>query len=437
MNPGPKVSFITAGGAGMYCGSCMRDNTLVRNLSALGWDIELVPAYTPIRTDEANVSVDRVFFSGISMYLQQKIPLFRHLPGWLDKWLDHPAVIKRLTAKSTMKVNGKFLGQLALATVEGDSGVLRKEHRKFVEWLATESRPQLVNLTNLLIGGCIPLIREKLPGVPILVTLQGDDLFLDQLEEPWRGKVIARLRTLAKQVDGFVTFSRYYADAMGRELQVGPEKFLLTPLGIQAEEFEHLSREPGPLTVGYFARICPEKGFHHAVDAFIALNRHPGMSEVRFRAGGWLGNDHREFYDAQIAKLEAAGLMDRFDFIGSPDRAGKLAFFRQVDVFSVPTQYQEPKGIYALEAMASNVAVVQPAHGAFPELLAHGTAGRLVPPGDAEALAFAWQELLTDEPARKALAEAGKRHVLSHARAHQMAAGTAAVYSEILALRQA
>ena len=159
----PKVVFVTAGGAGMYCGSCMRDNTLVRNLMQQGWDIELLPAYTPVRTDEEDVSVDHVVFGGINMYLQQKIPFLRWLPRWMDRWLDNPKLIKSLSSGS-IDIDAKQLGRMTLATVQGESGILRKEHRKFVDWLRDHSHPELINLTNLLIGGCIPLIRKELPG---------------------------------------------------------------------------------------------------------------------------------------------------------------------------------------------------------------------------------------------------------------------------------
>src|SRR5262245_45781669 len=79
----PKIAFITAGGAGMFCGSCMRDNTLAAQLIKLGSDIVLIPTYTPIRTDEANVSIEQVFFGGINVYLQQKWSLFRFVPRFL------------------------------------------------------------------------------------------------------------------------------------------------------------------------------------------------------------------------------------------------------------------------------------------------------------------------------------------------------------------
>ena len=62
----PRITYLTAGAAGMYCGSCMHDNTLAQSLTDRGYPTILVPTYTPIRTDEKEVSVDQVFFGGIN-----------------------------------------------------------------------------------------------------------------------------------------------------------------------------------------------------------------------------------------------------------------------------------------------------------------------------------------------------------------------------------
>src|ERR1043165_1330623 len=90
-----KIIYLAAGAGGMYCGSCLHDNTLAAALLALGEDVLLVPTYTPLRTDEPNVSIDRVFFGGINVYLQEKSSLFRHTPWWMDRWLDHPALLEQ------------------------------------------------------------------------------------------------------------------------------------------------------------------------------------------------------------------------------------------------------------------------------------------------------------------------------------------------------
>ena len=89
-----KIAYITAGAAGMFCGSCMHDNTLVAALRAQGHDALLIPTYTPIRTDEADVSQERVFFGGINVYLQQKLSFFRHTPWILDRMWDEPRLLR-------------------------------------------------------------------------------------------------------------------------------------------------------------------------------------------------------------------------------------------------------------------------------------------------------------------------------------------------------
>jgi hypothetical protein len=83
-----RILSITAGAANMYCGSCLRDNALAGALLKLGHDVTLMPVYTPTRTDEENVSRDRVFFGGVSVFLQQYAAVFRRTPWLLDRIWD-------------------------------------------------------------------------------------------------------------------------------------------------------------------------------------------------------------------------------------------------------------------------------------------------------------------------------------------------------------
>ena len=64
-----KIAYITAGAAGMYCGSCLHDNTLAAALMAKGHEVALIPTYTPTRTDEEDVSIDRVFYGAVNVFL--------------------------------------------------------------------------------------------------------------------------------------------------------------------------------------------------------------------------------------------------------------------------------------------------------------------------------------------------------------------------------
>ena len=432
-SPQPRIAYITAGGAGMFCGSCLRDNALAGALQKQGVDFQLIPTYTPIRTDEHDHSVDRIFFGGINVFLQQKIPLFRHLPPFVDRMLDQPWLIRR-ASEWGITTDAHQLGALTLSMLRGTNGNQRKEVRKLVDWLSSSAQPQLVNLTNLLIAGCIPELKRSL-GIPVIVTLQGDDIFLEDLPDPYKSDAIDQVRQLAEQVDGFIVFSRYYADFMADYLRIPHRKIHVVPLGINAADFmdvEQPNADKSYPTVGYFARICHAKGLHTLVDAFMKLRQRPETENVRLNIAGWLGREDRNYAETEFARMTHAGLESEFQYMGVLDRAEKIRFLSEIDVFSVPTVYREPKGIFVLEALAAGVPVVEPEHGSFPELLERTGGGRLVRPNDSDHLADTLQELLTNHAMRKQLAREGRDRVQREFTAEQMARATLKVYGEYL-----
>jgi glycosyltransferase involved in cell wall biosynthesis len=196
------------------------------------------------------------------------------------------------------------------------------------------------------------------------------------------------------------------------------------------------ARTISPLTIGYFARICPEKGFHNLVEAFIALRRRPGVPPVRLKASGWLGENQLAFYHKQVDKLAAAGLAGEFEHRECPSHAEKVSFLQSVDVFSVPTDYHEPKGLYVLEAWANGVPVVQPGHGSFPELITATGGGLLVEPGNAAALVDALLTLLQDHEMRDRLGRSGEAAVRSRFTAEVMARETVALLERLIGPRE-
>lgn len=404
-----KIVYLSPGAAGMYCGSCMNDNMLARRLIEMGHDVLLLPLYTPLHTDEIDVSDNRVFFGGINVYLQEKIPLFRHLPRFLDRILDSPRLLRGV-ASGSVKTDPAELGPLTLSIVRGEHGHQRKEVRRLVDWLAKHERPSIINLSNLMIAGSVPAIKRRLK-VPVLLTLQGDDVFLDELREPYRSQVLKEMSELATHFDGIVTHSEFYADAMAEYFSIPREKFHVVPLGISADSFSSIdaTKTPDrPPTVGYFARICHAKGLHVLVDAMSLLRDMPGMRDARLRVAGWLGESDKEYLSQLKSKIDQEGTSDRTTFDFGVAAAAKREFFESIDVFSVPTVYREPKGRYVLEAMASGVPVVQPDHGAFPELINDTGGGVLVPPESPQQLAKAIHDLLNDPAQRQRLGEAGR-----------------------------
>ena len=118
-----RILQITAGAAGMYCGSCTRDNALARELLARGHEVTLVPVYTPTRPDEPNVSRSRVLFGGISVYLQQKAPLFRRTPRLLDRLWDAPGVLRAVAGRA-ISTDARLLGDLTVSMLNGERGPL-------------------------------------------------------------------------------------------------------------------------------------------------------------------------------------------------------------------------------------------------------------------------------------------------------------------------
>lgn len=409
-----RIAFITAGAAGMFCGSCMRDNTLAAALLRRGHDAVLVPTYTPIRTDEEDVSQHRVFFGGINVYLQQHAWLFRHTPWLFDRVLDLPRLL-RFVSPLAQRTKYSKLGGMAVSMLRGRDGKQRKEVEKLTQWLAADVKPEVVLFTNALLSGIVPEIKRSL-GVPILVTLQGDDIFLDALPEPDRSHCIELIRQNSESADAFIATSRDYADQMAEYLGIPRERIHVVWPGInvRGNSESRSVRRDEPFTIGYFARICPEKGFHIAVDAFIRLRQTPGSPKCRLRASGWLGDNNRTFFHEQIEKLRNAGLLSDFEYVDCPDHAAKMAFMQSLDVLTVPTVYREPKGLYVLEAWENGVPTVLPAHGTFPELIEASGAGVLVPPNDPAALAASLLELLTDPTRRENMGQRGIEAVRKH-----------------------
>ncbi len=419
-----KIAYITAGAAGMYCGSCMKDNTLAAALNRLGHDCLLIPTYTPIRTDEEDVSQQRVFFGGINVFLQQHSWLFRHTPWLADRLLDVPRLL-RWVSRFAVRTRADKLGGLTVSMLQGAHGRQRKEVRKLVEWLASDFQPDVVVLTNVLLSGLVPELKRAW-NRPVIGELQGDDIFLEMLPPKERAASIELIRMNGSALDGYIASSEYYADFMSGYLGLRRNQIDVVHPGLNlkghGEPIE--TRTAPPYTIGYFARVCPEKGFHNVVDAFLEYRQLADAPAARLRVSGWLGENNRKFFDEQMAKLHEASLAGEVDHIESPSHADKVTFLRTLDLLSVPTVYREPKGLYVLEALANGVPVVQPRHGSFPELLNATDGGTLVEPNDPKALAQAWAELLGDPAARRRMGESGASAVRARFTADEMARRT-------------
>ena len=424
-----RILSITAGAAGMYCGSCSRDNALAVELLSRGHQVTLLPLYTPTNPDEHNVSQKRVLFGGISIYLQQYASVFRRAPRFLDRVWDAPWVINAFASRS-LSTDPAMLGDLTVSMLEGDRGVLRREFDKLLDWVADEPVPDVVNLPNsLLIGLAAPL--GKALHRPIYCTLQGEDLFLEGLAEPYRTRAIELIRQQVQHVETFIAVSDYYVPTMAKLLAIPPDRIAVVPLGINLAGYARRETPNDVFRIGYLARLAPEKGLQVLAEAYGRLRERTAGAPIRLEAAGYLAPAQQGYLDEVKRTLERAGVVHEFTYHGAVDRAGKLAFLQSLDVLSVPATYDEPKGVFLLEAMAAGVPVVQPRRGAFTEIVERTGGGTLVAPDDPAALADGLHALWKDRALAARLGRQGFAGVREHYSVQRSADRLMAVYENM------
>jgi len=419
----------------MYCGSCLHDNTLASALIDGGHDVALIPTYTPMRTDERDVSLQPVFFGAVNVYLQQKSSIFRRSPRFLDRLLDRPGLL-RWVSRFAASTDAHELGALTLSVLRAQDGHQRKELQRLLEFVDA-FEPDIVQLTNAMFLGIGSALRRGL-DVPVVCGLTGEDLFLDALDDTYRGEVQREMISNAAEIDGFIATSNYYANEMRELLRVPQSRMHVAPLGISLDDFESTppaAVDPDTVTIGYLARLCPEKGLHLLCDAFSQLKSGPEGRRYKLRLAGYLSPRDRSYLQRQLDTLQAWVRDGSVEYLGEVDRSQKLSFLREIDILSVPTTYREPKGLFVLESWAASTAVVQPNHGAFTELIEGSGGGLLFEPHSTEKLVEALRRLAEDEYQRSELGKQGRRAVEQKYSAEGMARRTAAIYSHILSSR--
>ncbi|MFQ5743100.1 MAG: glycosyltransferase family 4 protein [Acidobacteriota bacterium] len=425
-----RIAYITAGAAGMYCGSCLHDNTLAAALQRMGHDVALIPTYTPIRTDETDVSIGRVFYGALNVYLEQKLALFRHAPAAVHWLFDRPALLNWVSGHG-VSVDPHDLGELTLSVLQGEKGRQRRELEELIGWLKSSFSPDLVHITNSMFLGLGGPIKRDL-GVPVVCSVQGEDIFLEDLIEPYKNQVHQLLCAHANDVDGIIATSRFYADFMAEYLHIAQKNIRVVRLGIKLEGHGEGPEKPAgrPFVVGYLARVCPPKGLHLLVEAFRDLANRVGREEVELRVAGYVSKGDRRYLDGIRDRVVAWGLGDSFEYIGEVNRAEKIEFLQGLDALSVPTTYKEPKGLFVLEALANGVPVVEPRHGAFPELIEATGGGLLVEPDSPSSLAAALATLRENPALRSQLGQQGRRVVEKLYSDSVMAEATLKIYRE-------
>ena len=424
-----RITYIVAGAAGMYCGACARDVNLVRELIARGHDVEVVPLYTPLRSDEPfTLASAPIFYGGINVYLQQVSSVFRNTPAALDRILDNPSLLNWVS-KFAIRTRAEDLGPMTVSVLEGNSGRQAKELDRLIDYLDDGSEKAVINITNSLLSGIAPTLKARLK-VPVVCTLQGEEGFVGMMPEPHRSQAQDLMRENSIAIDAFISPGERYAERMSAFLSAPREKIHVVRAGISTTVYTRSASRPRtPFTIGYLSAITPAKGLDILVDASIIVVKTQGREIHLKMAGKVLDLD---YWNTIKRRLETENLASQYEYVGEVELGEKIEFLQQCSVFSVPSRIGESRGMAVMEAMASGVPVVVPDSGVFPEMMELTRGGTIVQPGNSDALARAIAQMMGDPDHADAVGNAGAAGIAEYYNAEQMAEQTLAVYSSLL-----
>jgi glycosyltransferase involved in cell wall biosynthesis len=414
----------------MYCGNCLRDNALVAELRRRGHDVTMVPLYLPLTLDERDESTGTpIFFSGINVYLEQKSGLFRKSPQWFRRLMRSRGLLSWAAGRAA-KTRAEDVGELTLSMLRGEEGNQNRDLTELITWLKEHAKPDIICLSNVLLVGMARRLKRELDAA-VVCMLQGEDWFLDALPSSIRAECWRTVAERTAETDLLIASSHYFGELMARRLSLPPGKVAVAWNGIHLEGFA-----PGPKTttspptVGFFARLSPEKGLDTLVDAYILLRREPRNASVRLLLGGSCGPADKPFLQSQLEKLQAAGITDSVEVRPNLSREEKIAFLKSLSVFSVPARYGEAFGLYVVEALACGVPVVQPNTASYPEIIAATEGGLLFEPENAESLAANIQDLLDNPAKRQTLGKSGRETAIKRFSSEAMADSILALYEK-------
>jgi len=391
------IQIIPGSGGSFYCGNCLRDSKYFDALRSEGHQVVKIPMYLPLFADEHDLSEIPIFYGAVSLYLKQQYPFFRKAPKWVDKLLNSKPLLK-LAASMAGSTNAKGLEEMTESMLMGEEGKQREELNEMVDWIAGHCQPDIIHLSNALLLGLAHQLKEKVK-VPVVCSLQDEDVWVDAMEPAFRKEIWKLMHEKSKHVDAFISVSNFFAEVMKKNMQLPNERVHSIYLGVGHEDYTYINSSEKPRNIGYISRINHENGFDIVADAFIILKKKPGFKDVKLVVTGGSTGDDAKFIKEIKKKIRKNNLESQVDFHEKYEDEGQHEFFKKVSVLSVPVRKGEAFGMYLLEAMASGIPVVQPALGAFPEIVEISKGGIIYQENTPGELAATWEGLLSN-PAR-------------------------------------
>ncbi len=425
------VYLITGSGGSFYCGNCYRDMIYLKAIRKVrGITATAIPLYLPPDEDTDVSGLDKnVFFGAISMYLREKVPFLKNMPAFLDKLFDSTPLLK-MAARRAGTTRTEGLEDMTLDMINGENAFPEKELQRLVRYLTKDGKPDIIHLSNALIIGLARQLKKKM-DVKIVCSLLNEDDWIDEMVEPYQSKAWRLISSEAVNVDAFVTPSKYYKNFFISKTGISGKNIFVIPLGFEPGLLTSIQKQGNYPSIGYFCRISYQNGFDKLVDAFILLksdNRLPGLT--LHVSGGYTGDD-KPFIAEQIKKIKTHGLKGFVRIYPEFHGDSKQQFFSNIDLMSVPVRKHDGYGLYLLEANSAGIPVVQPATGAFPEIIGKTLGGVVYSPDSVSELSESIFKLLLDNELRLKMSESGKEKVLEELSLEKMSDGLADVYNSL------
>jgi glycosyltransferase involved in cell wall biosynthesis len=406
-----KIVHIVPGfGGTFYCGNCLRDSAVVASLREAGHEAVILPVYLPLMMDGKVVQDGPpVFYGAVDIYVRQQFPFLRRMPGWLHDLLNSRPVLG-FAARKAGSTRAHGLESLTESMLKGMEGMQSADLLEIVNYLKNHEKPDIVHFSNALLLGMAEEIRHEVK-VPVVCSLQDEDVWIDAMDPAARDRLWKLMSEKAAATDAMIAVSGYFAGVMKKKMNIPDEKIHVIPIGVEPAKYTYRQPAIGKRVIGYLSRICEENGFEVLVDAFIRIKADPLFRDVSLRVNGGSTGDDSTFIRRQIKKLKHNGLLHDMEFREDFSSSGISGFFDGLTVLSVPVLKGEAFGLYQLEALASGVPLVQPALGAFPEIISKSGGGLVYFPNDAETLASNLMSLMSDESRLKLFSISGRKAI--------------------------
>jgi len=326
--------------------------------------------------------------------------------------------------------NAKGLEEMTVSMLLGEDGKQSEELERMVDWMAEHCKPDVVHISNSLLLGLAHRIKERL-CVPIVCSLQDEDVWVDAMQPAFRDQIWKLMSEKSNDVDHFIAVSDYFSDVMQKRMNLPSEKIQSLYLGVDPLDYEYISTNNKVRNIGYISRMCYENGFDILADAFILLKKKAGFEDVKLILTGGSTASDTKYIKAIRKKLSHENLDSQVEMVEDFEETGRLSFFRKVSVISVPVRNGEAFGMYLLESMASGVPVVQPALGAFPEIVKLSGGGIIYEHNTPQSLCDALAELLSDPEKLNQLSVNARKGVETKFNIHDHAKEMIAVYQKL------